>query len=779
VRAILRRRAGIAAAIALLLLAGAYWVMAAQAPTETRTAGTAAVRVERGDLAVNVSGTGRVEAVARKDVRVSMGGTLSVYNVQEGNVRAGEVLAELEVQDMSLQLEQSRLDIAIQETELEKLRAEKTAQTVNTTQGGEVTWQVRDGDRIQSGSVIATVTERDYLEVVGRFTAAQVAAISKGQAAVFHLPEHNLDFSGQVAEVGSVPRPGLHKASPAVYYEVSAEFDNPQKIAADTPGRLTVHPAEGTRQAAEQSNLLLTEAKGIRAHISGTLSSLQVSSGNSVREGQNLAQITDPERLTQLNNQISAAETRLWNNYRELSRLEQLADPALNAQIEQLRMDIISRQNELTSLYEQRNKYSNATMLAPGNGVLRWKAKEGDRVQEGSIIATLQNTEKMTTVALFEEKQLGGIVVGQRADFYLARHNLTFQGKVTKVSSVPQAAKTLPVPTALYDVRVLVVNPGVLAAGQAGVLKISTGAGQQTAEGRSELPEALTVRAPLTGTINLLTESGTLVRTGQKLAEIADPDRAEQLKQQIITAELRLRKLQLTLQERINQQSDNKQKAVIRAPLNGWLIPPAQIPSIGDTVAQGTVLGTIVDSSQLTIVIPVDELDVIKVTPGQQVLIQSDALPGETITGQVSRVAYEGKTQDGVSTFDVTVVIEQPGELKAGMTGNAQILVHNRRNTLLVPIEAVHFQDGKTYLQVIERPAGATEGGPGLKLVEVQTGAHDMNFIEILSGVAEGQELALRAGGNRTQQLTGPGNGPPMLPGTGGRRQLPGGGAGE
>lgn len=776
-RAILRRRAVIAAAVALLLTAGAYWVMAAQAPAEPRTAGTAAVRVERGDLMVNVSGTGRVEAVDRRDVRVSMGGALNVYNVQEGNVRAGEVLAELEVQDMSLQLEQSRLDIAIQEAELEKLRAEKTAQTVSTTQGGEVTWQVKDGDRIQSGTVIATVTERDYLEVVGRFTAAQAAAISKEQAAVFHLPEHNLDFSGQVAEVGSVPRPGLHQASPAVFYEVSAEFDNPQKIAADTPGRLTVHPAEGTRQAAEQSNLMLTEAKEIRAHLSGTLSSLQVSSGDSVRDGQNLAQITDPERLTQLNNQISAAETRLWHDYSELSRLEQ--DPEPNAQIEQLRMDIISRQNELTGLYEQRNKYSNTTVPAPGNGVLHWKAKENDRVQEGSIIATLQNTEKMTTVALFEEKQLDGIVVGQRADFYLARYNMTIQGKVTKVSSVPQAAKTSPVPAALYDVRVRIINPGVLAAGQAGVLKISTGAGQQTAEGRSELPEALTVRAPLTGTINLLTESGAIVRTGQKLAEIADPDRAEQLKQQIITAELRLRKLQLTLQERVNQQSDNKQEAVIRAPLDGWLIPPAQIPSIGDTVAQGTVLGTIVDSSQLTIVIPVDELDVIKVTPGQKVQIQSDALPGETITGQVSRVAYEGKTQDGVSTFDVTVVIEQPGRLKAGMTGNAEILVDNRRNTLLVPIEAVHFQDGKTYLQVIERPAGAAEGGPGLKLVEVQTGAHDMNFIEILSGVAEGQELALRAGGNRTQQLTGPGNGPPMLPGTGGSRQRPGGGAGE
>lgn len=274
----------------------------------------------------------------------------------------------------------------------------------------------------------------------------------------------------------------------------------------------------------------------------------------------------------------------------------------------------------------------------------------------------------------------------------------------------------------------------------------------------------------------MLTESGSFVRTGQELAEIADPDRAEQLRQQIITAELRLRKLQLALQERINQQSDNRQEAVIRAPLDGWLIPPAQVPGIGDAVAQGTVLGTIVDSSQLTIVIPVDELDVIKVTPGQKAQIQSDALPGETITGRVSRVAYEGRTQDGVSTFDVTVVIEQPGRLKAGMTGNAEILVENRRDTLLVPIEAVYFQDGKTYLQVADRSADTAEGGPGFRLAEVQTGAHDMNFIEILSGVSEGQELALRAGGNRAQNLNGPGfDGP----GSGGLMQRMPGGARE
>lgn len=347
---------------------------------------------------------------------------------------------------------------------------------------------------------------------------------------------------------------------------------------------------------------------------------------------------------------------------------------------------------------------------------------------------------------------------------------------MSEVSSVSRAGKTTPVSAALYDVRVRVINPGVLAAGQAGVLKISTGTGQQTAEGRTELPEALTVRAPLAGTITLLTESGSFVRTGQELAEIADQDRAEQLRQQIITAELRLRKLQLALQERINQQSDNRQEAVIRAPLDGWLIPPAQVPGIGDAVAQGTVLGTIVDSSQLTIVIPVDELDVIKVNPGQKAQIQSDALPGETITGRVSRVAYEGRTQDGVSTFDVTVVIEQPGRLKAGMTGNAEILVENRRDTLLVPIEAVYFQDGKTYLQVADRSADTAEGGPGFRLAEVQTGAHDMNFIEILSGVSEGQELALRAGGNRAQNLNGPGfDGP----GSGGLMQRMPGGARE
>jgi HlyD family secretion protein len=701
----------------------------------------------RGNLEVIVSGSGTLQSEVREDVRVPLSGSLVRFDLEAGRkVSAGDILAKLDVQDMELQIERKRLDIEIQERELQKLREEETEAVLTATESGLIDWSVRDGDRVQSGSGIATVTDRDYLEVTGRFSSAGVAGIVKGQTAAFSLPDYLLEFSGQVTNVSTIPRPGKSQPGLTAFYEVTAEFDNTQNLPNGLRGQMTVQAASEKHQAAQPAVLALPEATNIRAPLSGTISKLQVSSGFMVSEGRQIAEIID----SQLYSQISSAEARLHQDYFELSNL--LAQPEPNeVQIRQLQLEINNLSAEISRLYE---KQASGNLTAPAKGELQWKVREGDRVQEGSIIATVQSLEKVNTVGFFSKEQISTFSVGQAVEFYVVEYGVTIQGRISKIGAVPRTGVETAGLDMFYDVTVSVKNPGNLDANQSGVLKIATAYGEtRSVEAVSAKVEPLLLRAPLTGTISILANDGEYVSKGQTLAQISDPERAEQLQQQIATAELRLRQARLDLEDVIWQQTDRNNEAVIAAPISGTILLPAQAVGVGTHLSQGTVLATVVDYERMQVVIPVDELDVARIIPGQPVRITAHALPGTLIEGHVLNIAQEGSDQGGVAVFDVTVSILPTDNLRAGMTVEAEILVESLRDILLVPIESVISQGDRSMVHLL---TGDGETRP----VEVQTGANDRSRIQIVSGLNEGQQILIQ--GTTARSVPMPASGGPF-----------------
>lgn len=713
----------------------------------------------RGNLEVIVSGSGPLQAEVREDVRVPLSGSIVRYNAEAGRmVSAGDVLAILDVQDMELQMERKRLDIEIQERELQRLREETTEAVLTATEPGEIDWNARDGDRVQSGSNIATVTGREYIEVAGRFSAEDAAGIVKGQTAIFYLLDHLLEFSGQVTNASTVPRPGISLPSLTAYYEVTAEFDNTQHLPSGTRGRMTVQTSSGKTQSALPAVLHLPEATNIRAPLSGTISNLHVSSGFMVSEGRQIAEITD----SQLDSQISSAEARLQQYNFELSNLlaQQAPEPS-EVQIRQLQLEINNLSAEISRLYEKR---ASGNLTVPAKGELQWKVRKGDRVQEGSIIATVQSLEKFSTVGLFSKEQIGTISNGQTVEFYLFEHGVTVQGRISQVGTVPKTSVEVARLDMLYDVTVMVKNPGNLDTNMSGVLKIATAYGEKrSVEAVSATPEPLVLRAPLTGTISILASDGSYVNKGQVLAQISDPDRAEQLQHQIATAELRLRQARLDLEDTVQQQTERNDEAVITAPIGGTILLPAQAMGVGSHVSQGTILATVVDYERMQVVITVDELDVARVIPGQPVRITAHALPDTMIEGHVLDVAQEGSDQGGVAVFAVTVAILPTAGLRAGMTVEAEILVESLRDILLVPIESVISQGGRSMVHVLTAD-GKTHP------VEVQTGANDRSRIQIVSGLNEGQQILIQGTTASSVPMPAPGGG--MFGGMRERREI-------
>ncbi|MBM3470756.1 MAG: efflux RND transporter periplasmic adaptor subunit [Armatimonadetes bacterium] len=168
---------------------------------------------------------------------------------------------------------------------------------------------------------------------------------------------------------------------------------------------------------------------------------------------------------------------------------------------------------------------------------------------------------------------------------------------------------------------------------------------------------------------------------------------------------------------------------------------------IGGTGAGGTLVMVIADVRVVQAEVGVDESDIAQIAPGLAVRVTADALPRRTFNGKVARIAPQASVVQNVTQYQVMVEVEDPGgDLRLGMTLDAEFVITERQGVLLVPAEAVRGQDAKVLIII--------ENGKLIPVV-VETGASDGRQVEIVRGVEQGQTVYLgpsrRQGGNATR----------------------------
>jgi len=109
--------------------------------------------------------------------------------------------------------------------------------------------------------------------------------------------------------------------------------------------------------------------------------------------------------------------------------------------------------------------------------------------------------------------------------------------------------------------------------------------------------------------------------------------------------------------------------------------------------------------------------------------------------GKVTKISPMGVEKDNVTTFEVRVSIQNPGgELKANMSANAEIILEEKHNALLVPEAAVIYdKDRKTFLEVPE-----VKEKTGRKKLSVKLGISNGVKTELLEGPKEGDKVILQ-----------------------------------
>jgi HlyD family secretion protein len=185
--------------------------------------------------------------------------------------------------------------------------------------------------------------------------------------------------------------------------------------------------------------------------------------------------------------------------------------------------------------------------------------------------------------------------------------------------------------------------------------------------------------------------------------------------------------------------------ATIRAPIRGTVLSRdveigSPVSSILNLGANATLVMTLGDIEQVFVRGKVDEADIGHVRLGQPARIRVETFKDKVFNGKVTQISPMGVEKDNVTNFEVRVSIDNPGkELKANMTANAEIVLEEHLDALIVPEAAVTYDAQKNAFVEVAAPGTKT----GRKKIAVKLGVGNGTKIQILDGLKQGDKVIL------------------------------------
>ena len=157
----------------------------------------------------------------------------------------------------------------------------------------------------------------------------------------------------------------------------------------------------------------------------------------------------------------------------------------------------------------------------------------------------------------------------------------------------------------------------------------------------------------------------------------------------------------------LNNQRVNLAYTTIKAPIDGIVI--SRNVDQGQTVAASMNAPTLyvlaADLTKMQVLANIDEADVGRMRPGQNVTFRVDAFPTDLFTGSVAQVRLQPAVVQNVVTYSTVISVPNPDlKLKPGMTANVNIEINRRTNVLRVPNAATRFRPTPEMFTVLNQP---------------------------------------------------------------------------
>ena len=173
-------------------------------------------------------------------------------------------------------------------------------------------------------------------------------------------------------------------------------------------------------------------------------------------------------------------------------------------------------------------------------------------------------------------------------------------------------------------------------------------------------------------------------------------------------------------------------QAQLFAPVSGQVLTVSPVGRAVRTTTSAFVIG---DASQLEISLELTEEQLKLLSEGMAVSVVPETHPEITLSGSVRQLPYPYGTGPGEERL-VRIALDQPPSADTYQNGdsvNVRIVLADKKDVLLLPPSAVRQAGGRTFVIV------DSSGGP--QRVEVQPGFQTSEWVEILSGLEEGQTV--------------------------------------
>lgn len=436
----------------------------------------------------------------------------------------------------------------------------------------------------------------------------------------------------------------------------------------------------------QSASVYPSDKRIIKSEIDGIVDGIFVTEGDVVEKGQIL---------------ISLKSDSSNNNY---------------TQINDIKLNIEKAQRELNDLYESQGALN---IYATISGVISdLNIKAGDKISNNFKVASILDVNNAYIEVYFTKDSYNNISVGDQATVFMTKYLEYEDGTVVEKNSIPvQMGGGI----FGYKVTIKMVNPGGYSIGDLAQITVenSNGSFMGMENGKIIDVNSESITAKVNGKVKSVhTENGRYINKGDLIATIEGDDLAFQIAEK-----------QNLIKKYQNQIDDLTEGDIIYSPMNGTIL---QIDvAEEEVVGRASSLLTIADLNKMEVVLPVDELDITKIKLGQKASITSEVFKDENFSGKVSKISFEGKNLNGVTTYDVTIQLDDRKSLMSGMNVDVEIIADERNNVLVIPIDAVHKLEGD-YIVTVKDSSGNYND------IKVELGLVTKDKVEILSGLKEG-----------------------------------------
>lgn len=398
-------------------------------------------------------------------------------------------------------------------------------------------------------------------------------------------------------------------------------------------------------------------------------------------------------------------------------------------------------QQQMNTLNEQ---LSNLTLRAPFSGKLMdiTEFNKGDMVSAGSSVATLVNDKKLKLSLYFSYAYDGQIEVGQAAEVSVPA--IMYTTPLGVVDQINKVSYISPEGGTYFEVIIAFDNPGTLTAEMIASATLHTPEGipiYPYDNGETDYYETRVLTTKAGGPLirsNLLNYAN--VNAGDVLLSMS----SESLDEQIAAA-----------RESLNAAQEAMDKLNAEAPIDGTIISCTL--SEGGEVKAGDAVITISNTTTMVVTITVDDRNIGFVKLGDTIMLSD--WNGNSFMGTVTNINSQGEVGQGMSTFPVTLEVDNwDGSLYAGAWLDYSFVTNQSEAAVLVPTTAVKSvldTNGEKQTVVFvyrdERPDNVIELDSSITNVpteddhyypvQVETGISDAKSVEIISGINDGDQV--------------------------------------